>query len=334
MTERDEKVEVRHQRIVHGFGFAMLYHAMTRDKRISHGAFRLYAHLLEYAWSGDTFAGVDGMADALGAHRATVSTWFTQLIGAGYITREKRGQGKTSITYIEDPEENSGLIFIVLEQLEARKQRKEARKSSGRVHATSEVVPRLPQSSPTHDEEEELDDVDLVSVERTPATASAVSELLSPSKREPEYVELDSDGFPVGDGEIMSPLAMHIKNVARRNLTPNQQQRLHKPVQGKRQYASPEDIFSRDMPAFKLWVTDVIGWAEGANKDNKRMPNGSLVSALRNYERPGTGWIEFYEDWRVEQDNGSERLDDAGRTDADRDAEYERAFAGLAVQKG
>ena len=326
MTEK-----VKEQRIVHGYGFAMMYHAMTRDKRISHGAFRLYAHLLEYAWSGLGWPGMDGMSDALDVHRTTASTWMKELVAAGYVTRERKAQGLTSITYIEDPESNAGLIAAVLNALEERELRKELREASRSVDATSQtrrsvgataaVVPRLPQSSSQGYVEEEIDEGEIED-KKDPDTPFGVSE------DEPKYVGLEDD-WPEED--TRGNLEGYIYRQANRRLTPNQAAKMRKPVVGRRQYQSPEQIFSRaDMPLFKRWIDEQIAWAQGGNDEGKRMTTGNLVGAIRNYERPYNGWLEFYQ--KEGELSGDERLGGTGqRTDADRRREAEAALAGLST---
>ena len=316
-TKKGERVKER--RIVYGFGFAMIYHAMTRDKRISNGAFRLYAHYLEFAWSGEGWPGRDRIAKRLDVTPATVTRWGKELIAAGYITRERRPGGKTSMTYIEDPEENDGLLLIVLK---VQQERKGA--VGGIIDDPTVGSPVIPRSDHGRSVEEEIDEGDTGN-KKDPDTPFGVSE------DEPQYVPLDGDDWPEED--TRGNLESYIYRQANRRLTPNQAAKMRKPVIGRRQYQSPEQIFSRDdMPLFKRWIDEQIAWAAGANDDNKRMPTGSLVGAIRNYERPFNGWLEFYQ--KEGELSGDERLGGTGqRTDADRRREAEEALAGLAAPR-
>jgi len=66
---------------------------------------------------------------------------------------------------------------------------------------------------------------------------------------------------------------------------------LEKGVQQTVPYPAPAHLYDTD-PLFKAWLGEQIRWANGYNGDGRKQ-TGSLISAIRNYEREGTGWLEW-----------------------------------------
>lgn len=107
---------------------------------------------------------------------------------------------------------------------------------------------------------------------------------------EPEYVPLDEDGFPETP---KSAIVRHIRDMGKRKLTPNQEAKLDQAIQvGTTQHSSPRFLFEHHS-LFPAYVDDKIAWAQGSNGEGKRMPNGSLVSAIRNYNTEKYGWLDW-----------------------------------------
>ena len=97
----------------------------------------------------------------------------------------------------------------------------------------------------------------------------------------------------------------------RRKLTPGQVSKLQRAVQQEHSYPSPAHLFETD-PLFKEWIRGIIAWADGSS-DGKRKPTQALVSAIRNYERPDTGWLEFKQRKEEALDRPARRPEDASR---------------------
>lgn len=113
--------KVEHRNPATSLGFAIVHHVITRDMRISHGAYRLYAHYLEYAQqSGEAWPGRDTVAGVFGVDVATISRWNAELIDAGLITRQRR-MSRTSMTYIEEVGSIAELVELALAVLSRRK---------------------------------------------------------------------------------------------------------------------------------------------------------------------------------------------------------------------
>jgi DNA-binding transcriptional ArsR family regulator len=100
----DKQEELRYRRQVDAAGFSILHHALTVDRALSDGAFRVYALLLKYAQQkAACWPGVTRLAADLGKAERTVSRTLAELEGRGIITRERR-YGRSSVTWIEDLE--------------------------------------------------------------------------------------------------------------------------------------------------------------------------------------------------------------------------------------
>lgn len=126
-----------------------------------------------------------------------------------------------------------------------------------------------------------------------------------------EYVPLDDNGDPEITATML-PLAAYIANHTQRNVSPNQRSKLDQGVIGLENYPSPEFLFER-VPQFRSFVDEQIAWATGATGDGRK-PMHSLVSAIRNYERPGNGWIDWNQRWRETNEQLEAQPGDTGST--------------------
>lgn len=76
----------------------MVPNAALKSSDISPGAKLAYSMLLHYAWQNDyCFPGQDRLAEDIGVVKRSVVTYLQELERAGYITVERRGQGKSNI---------------------------------------------------------------------------------------------------------------------------------------------------------------------------------------------------------------------------------------------
>ena len=112
--------EIRFRNPIKGVGFGQLYHIITVDPELSDGAYRTYATYLMYAQQSlKAWPGRGTVSDDRDKDEATITRHNQELEGLGYIARERRF-GKTSITWIEDAEENPRLLALASARLEGR----------------------------------------------------------------------------------------------------------------------------------------------------------------------------------------------------------------------
>ena len=79
-------------------GFTQVPNFILKDPRISVGAKVVYAMFLSYAWHNDScFPGQDRLAQDMGMSRSRVTEFVGDLERAGFVTIERRGQGKTNL---------------------------------------------------------------------------------------------------------------------------------------------------------------------------------------------------------------------------------------------
>jgi hypothetical protein len=79
-------------------GFTQVPNFILKDPKLSVGAKVAYAMFLSYAWHNDfCFPGQDGLAKDMGMTRPRVTQLIAELQGAGLITIQRRGQGKTNV---------------------------------------------------------------------------------------------------------------------------------------------------------------------------------------------------------------------------------------------
>lgn len=97
--------QITYRNPVKGAGWAQVYHAITLDDRISHGAYRLLMLYEMHAQQKDLcWPGRQRLAEMLKCSEVTISRYNGELEEAGYITRQRR-LGTSSMTYIEDYEQ-------------------------------------------------------------------------------------------------------------------------------------------------------------------------------------------------------------------------------------
>jgi hypothetical protein len=90
-------------------GFTQVPNFILRDPKISVGAKVAYAMFLSYAWHNDScFPGQDRLAEDMGMTRPRVTQLISELQGAGLITIQRRGQGKTNLYTIHFQVKSNG----------------------------------------------------------------------------------------------------------------------------------------------------------------------------------------------------------------------------------
>jgi len=79
-------------------GFTQVPNFILRDSQLSIGAKLTYAMFLSYAWHNDRcFPGQERLAADMGMSRTSVTAFIGELEERGYITIQRRGQGKTNL---------------------------------------------------------------------------------------------------------------------------------------------------------------------------------------------------------------------------------------------
>lgn len=79
-------------------GFTQVPNFLLKSKMLSAGDKLAFAMLLSYAWQNDhCFPGQRRLADDMGLHETNVRKHLKSLQTNGYLTIERRGQGKTNI---------------------------------------------------------------------------------------------------------------------------------------------------------------------------------------------------------------------------------------------
>lgn len=79
-------------------GFTQVPNFILKNATLSVGAKVAYAMFLSYAWNNDScFPGQDRLAEDMGMSRSRVTEFVGELQRAGYVTIERRGQGKTNL---------------------------------------------------------------------------------------------------------------------------------------------------------------------------------------------------------------------------------------------
>jgi Helix-turn-helix domain len=79
-------------------GFTQVPNFILRSQSISMGAKMAYAMFLSYAWHNDhCFPGQDRLAVDMGLGRSTVTAFVSELQRSGFVSIQRRGQGKTNI---------------------------------------------------------------------------------------------------------------------------------------------------------------------------------------------------------------------------------------------
>ena len=79
-------------------GFTQVPNFILKDPGLSVGAKVAYAMFLSYAWHNDScFPGQDRLAEDMSMTRPRVTQLIAELQGAGLVTIQRRGQGKTNL---------------------------------------------------------------------------------------------------------------------------------------------------------------------------------------------------------------------------------------------
>lgn len=79
-------------------GFTQVPNMVLNNRELSFAAKVVYAKLLSYAWNNNrVFPGQETMADEIGTSRPTVTRTIEELVKAGFLEVQRRGQGQTNI---------------------------------------------------------------------------------------------------------------------------------------------------------------------------------------------------------------------------------------------
>ena len=79
-------------------GYTMVPNFVLDSDAVSPGAKLAYALLLRYAWQNDyCYPSQERVAENMGVTSRSLITYLKELQGAGWITVERRGQGKSNI---------------------------------------------------------------------------------------------------------------------------------------------------------------------------------------------------------------------------------------------
>ena len=79
-------------------GFTQVPNFILKDSKLSVGAKVAYAMFLSYAWNNDScFPGQERLAQDMGMSRSRVTEFIGDLEKFGFISIQRRGQGKTNI---------------------------------------------------------------------------------------------------------------------------------------------------------------------------------------------------------------------------------------------
>lgn len=79
-------------------GFTQVPNMVLNNKTLSFASKVVYAKLLSYAWNNNrVFPGQETMAQEIGTSRPTITRSIEELVGAGFLEVERRGQGLTNI---------------------------------------------------------------------------------------------------------------------------------------------------------------------------------------------------------------------------------------------
>jgi hypothetical protein len=203
--------EVRFRNPVKALGFAQIPHVVTRDQRISDGAYRLYAIYLSYAMQKDAcWPNQQTLADHLQVDVRTVRRYNQELVDAGYINRQRR-LGAASITWIEDLETNPVCHEIALRILEGRNVPSNGTKMSSRTTQNCPV-----EGEPEKDNQEEEPVTPPEWFHAAPTQAAATEFLrkqpdFHPAPKpgafrpEPVHVEVDENGDEISGGKLKRP---------------------------------------------------------------------------------------------------------------------------------
>lgn len=91
---------------------AAMFAALMRDRRVPHGAFRLYHCLYNYlnVRTGECYPGQRTIADEIGCKPASITRWTRELLTTGWLSSVKRrGKGFTTIYTLADEIPNGAL---------------------------------------------------------------------------------------------------------------------------------------------------------------------------------------------------------------------------------
>jgi hypothetical protein len=116
-TDDDLVIDVKFESAAEKLGYLVLYHAVTLDTRLSHGAFRLYC--LYHYWARrktSAYPSLKTVGDHLGVSRSSVVAYNKELEEYGYISRHGRkstvGDQLSSVVVLKSLEKNAGASAV------------------------------------------------------------------------------------------------------------------------------------------------------------------------------------------------------------------------------
>lgn len=248
--------EIRYRNPAKAVGYANLLHVCMMDPRISDGAYRTYHAYLYYAHqNGQCFPFRSTIAELRGVSERAITRHNRELEDAGYITRQRR-MDDSSITYIEDIEQNSYLKELGKGVLDNRREK----------NGTSQVT-ELARGTGQKVSEEELTNEELTNEELL------VDVFEDDFEEEVEYVE-DGDEFGDKDPkrkqrEPKTSLQIRMCNATgRRYLAPDEVTKISRIEKGMMSLTS--GVIAKYPTE---WVDMCIEWAQ-----NKNLKKGTVVT--------------------------------------------------------
>jgi len=122
MSNQNERQEITYRNPVQSFGFAMAHHVLVLDPALSDGAMRTYILYLRYAQQkGVCWPSIATLAEERGKSPGTIQRHIAELEQLGYITRERRGDGQSAKTIIEDITQINRLAHLAQGKIRSRK---------------------------------------------------------------------------------------------------------------------------------------------------------------------------------------------------------------------
>lgn len=299
----EERVEYRNP--VKRLGWSPVYHVIVYDKRVSSGAKNLYGAYLSHALGKNiAWPGRERMANLLDTSVATISRWNTELEEAGYITRVRR-LGTSSITYIEDCENNPYLVSLAKEIWGVRNKKNKPDEDNGdqmsqncdvddtrddtqnlkqvneqQVKTLTQATPAFESSRgsyPTRDNWKLLADK-LESVEEP--------DRLDSEDDNPEYADVDENGDET-QVSIKKTLKVNSDIVKRAMDACGRKGRYYRNTNEMRDW---KRILSKTPPEY---ITGWISWAERTNADTIRITFEKLTALVASGDK--------FDEWKARQ---------------------------------
>lgn len=277
-------------------GFSTAYHALTFWSKLSSEAYRVYLAYRSFADIGvpdETFVGVAKLAKVMGMSEPSIKRARAELVELKLITIVSRGYGKTRMVLIEDEQEHEELKKIAESLLAERRSSSIGIKNDPSLR--SKMIPSLGSKMIPHNKNNEEEQVE-EDLSTAPSSGGRGRSVPKPGYREePERVAVgDENGNEKQDAMPTHPLEHLIcQSTNSRYLSVAQKRKLREPVHvlppgGHAVIAmgSPVEEYDDDPEEFADYVRRLSTKVGGG-----RPSRTNLINAIRNYDRPGTGWM-------------------------------------------